>query len=53
MDISLEGYLFPDTYNFYVNAYPGDVVIKLLDNFDSKLPNCVKRSRVREGVSMM
>lgn len=33
----LEGYLFPDTYVFYVNEDAQDVVIKLLDNFNKKV----------------
>ena len=52
VDISLEGYLFPDTYNFYVNAYPGDVVIKLLDNFDSKLTPELREEIARQGRSI-
>ena len=31
---SLEGYLFPDTYDFYVNDDPERVVKKLLEGFD-------------------
>ncbi len=34
----LEGYLFPDTYEFYVDSDPESVIEKFLDNFDSKLP---------------
>ncbi len=34
--LKLEGYLFPDTYDFYVDADPNYVVKKLLDNFNSK-----------------
>ena len=30
----LEGYLFPDTYDFYKNSSPREVLEKLLDNFD-------------------
>ena len=30
----LEGFLFPDTYDFYKNSSPRDVLEKLLDNFD-------------------
>jgi UPF0755 protein len=30
----LEGYLFPDTYEFYADATPKDVIDKLLDRFD-------------------
>lgn len=33
----LEGYLFPDTYDFYVDDDPERVINKLLSNFDSKL----------------
>lgn len=32
----LEGYLFPDTYDFYVNDDPVRVIRKLLNNFNSK-----------------
>lgn len=30
----LEGYLFPDTYNFYLDEEPSSVLKKLLNNFD-------------------
>ena len=33
----LEGYLFPDTYNFYVGDDPENVIDKFLKNFDSKI----------------
>lgn len=32
----LEGYLFPDTYDFYVNDDPVRVIKKLLNNFNAK-----------------
>jgi UPF0755 protein len=32
----LEGRLFPDTYRFYTNANPSDVVRELTDNFNTK-----------------
>ena len=32
----LEGYLFPDTYDFYVDDNPERVINKMLANFDSK-----------------
>ena len=31
---SLEGFLFPDTYDFYKNSSPREVLEKLLDNFN-------------------
>ena len=34
---SLEGYLFPDTYEFYDNASIKDIIIKMLDQTDAKL----------------
>jgi len=33
----LEGYLFPDTYEFYVNMNPSSAIKKFLDAFNSKL----------------
>ena len=35
-DNRLEGYLFPDTYEFYVDDEPENVLGKFLRNFDSK-----------------
>lgn len=32
----MEGYLFPDTYEFYVDDDPEDVLIKLLNNYNAK-----------------
>lgn len=34
---SLEGYLFPDTYDFEVGATPEAASVKMLDNFNRKL----------------
>ncbi|MCD6149562.1 endolytic transglycosylase MltG [bacterium] len=36
-DKSLEGYLFPDTYFFSMDANAEDIIKKMLDNFDRKL----------------
>lgn len=33
----LEGYLFPDTYEFYINESASSALGKMLSNFDSKL----------------
>ncbi len=35
----LEGFLFPDTYEFFVDSSPEEVVTKFLDNFSSKFTN--------------
>ena len=32
-----EGYLFPDTYEFYLNTSPRSVMAKFIDNFNSKI----------------
>ena len=36
-DNRLEGYLFPDTYEFFVNDTPENVLAKFLDNFEAKV----------------
>ena len=33
----MEGYLFPDTYRFYINDNPRNVLIKMLNNFRNKV----------------
>lgn len=33
----MEGYLFPDTYRFYINDNPRNVLIKMLNNFRDKV----------------
>jgi UPF0755 protein len=35
--VSLEGYLFPDTYRVFKNAKAEDVIKKMLDNFGNKV----------------
>ncbi len=42
----LEGYLFPDTYNFYENSSGEAVVERMLQNFDNKI-----NENVREKMS--
>lgn len=37
--IRLEGYLFPDTYEFYVNGNPATALGKMLNNFSQKMDN--------------
>ena len=33
----LEGYLFPDTYDFYLNESPDSVIKRFINNFNSKI----------------
>ncbi len=35
--IKWEGYLFPDTYEFYTNSTPRSVIAKFIDNFNNKI----------------
>lgn len=39
----LEGYLFPDTYTFYLNHNPDEVVARLLTNFDKRYTETMRR----------
>ncbi|MDQ6748868.1 MAG: endolytic transglycosylase MltG [Candidatus Dormibacteraeota bacterium] len=48
--LGLEGYLFPDTYQFAAKASPPDVVGALLKRFGQKVPPDL-RSRTPAGVS--
>ena len=34
---SLEGYLFPDTHSFFIEASAEDIIVKILDNFDNRV----------------
>jgi UPF0755 protein len=44
---SLEGYLFPDTYNFKADTPPEDIIDSMLANFDAKITPDM-RQRVSE-----
>lgn len=43
----LEGFLFPDTYEFFSNASPEEIVTKFLDNFNQRFDEGL-RSRAKE-----
>ncbi len=45
----LEGYLFPDTYNFYVGSSGETVVQRMLENFDSKLTTDIRKQIDERG----
>jgi len=38
----LEGYLFPDTYEFYTNDTAENVLTKMLNNFDSRVDESIR-----------
>ncbi len=45
----LEGYLFPDTYNFYVGSSGETVVSRMLENFDKKLTPKIRKQITARG----
>ena len=49
---TLEGYLFPDTYNFFNNVTAREVVVKLLDNFDVKFTLEMRQQAEKQGKSI-
>ena len=52
-DISrLEGYLFPDTYDFYLNEKPANALKRLITNFDSKLDDDLLAQAEARGYSL-
>ena len=40
-----EGYLFPDTYEFFTNSTPRSVMIKFIDNFNNKMSGYYDRMK--------
>jgi len=51
-DSSLEGYLFPDTYQVYKNTKPSDVVEKMLKNLEAKFSDDLRREVAGQGKSI-
>ncbi len=47
----LEGYLYPDTYEFYVGDKPENVINKLLNNFNNKFTNAMAERAKKMGFS--
>ncbi len=48
----LEGYLFPDTYEFYVNDRPVNVLNKMLNNFVQKYTEEMRRLTEEKGMTI-
>ena len=48
----LEGFLFPDTYEFYVNHDPKYVINKLLQNFDAHYPEELRQQVANSKYSL-
>lgn len=48
----LEGYLFPDTYEFYKNDTPERVIEKMLNNLETKITDAYKTRAKEIGMSI-
>ncbi len=48
----LEGYLYPDTYDFYSDAKESQIIYKLLENFDAKFSGEMLADAQEAGYSM-
>jgi UPF0755 protein len=49
---SLEGYLFPDTYNFNPDSSADEIIESMLNNFDAKVPQEMRDRAGEMGLSM-
>lgn len=49
---ALEGYLYPDTYEFYTGSTGETVVRKLLTNFDNRIDTAMKAQIAATGMSL-
>ena len=49
---SLEGYLFPDTYEITANEPPEDIIQKLLQNFDNKVSQDMRDRAGEMGLTL-
>lgn len=48
----LEGYLFPDTYEFYTPSEPEEAINRFLENFDAKVTPDMREKAVEMGYSL-
>ncbi|MGN0242762.1 MAG: endolytic transglycosylase MltG [Lachnospiraceae bacterium] len=48
----LQGYLYPDTYSFYVKEKARDVVKKMLSNFETRLPDNYQTLLEKQHITM-
>lgn len=51
-DNFLQGYLFPDTYNFYKNAPLEQVISKMLNNFDVKIDDDLRKDILSQNKNL-
>lgn len=48
----LEGYLFPDTYEFYINERPVSAINKMLNNFNNKYTKEMRQLTEEHGLTI-
>lgn len=48
----LEGYLFPDTYEFYRNSMPQSVISKFLKNTEAKITGALRSRAAERGMTV-
>ena len=48
----LEGYLYPDTYDFYSDSKETQIIYKLLENFNAKFSGQMKKDAAEAGYTM-
>lgn len=48
----LEGYLYPDTYDFYSDSSETQIIYKLLENFNAKFSNEMENDAAEAGFTM-
>lgn len=48
----LEGYLFPDTYNFYLNSEPEAVINRMLSNLDKKIDDTLRAKMTAQDMTL-
>lgn len=49
---SLEGYLYPDTYNIYRDATPSEIITKMLDNFGQKINKNIRNQAKAKNLTL-
>ena len=51
-NLSLEGFIFPDTYRIYKNATLEEIILKTLDNFDNKFTSSFRTEIKAQGKNL-
>lgn len=51
-EFGYEGYLFPDTYEFYADTTPRSVISRMLANFDQRFTSAMREQAAAKGMSI-